>query len=235
MGAKPIAPAPTVAPSSSGAPASPAGTISYEQLQAMGAKPISSTAAPTVPAAPRVGSAGQALDPGKGDVLDQLGDVASKVFPGAALGRALTNSGAAIVDASHGDFAGAEAEGDKNANDYGKIVGDAAQAVTLPASLAIGGPTGTGARAVASRVAVNAGLGGAFTGANAAARGASPTETAVDTGIGAVGGGALSGAAEALSPILNPTKEALQSSAIVGSSRVDLQACKLEYSIVSPK
>lgn len=132
----------------------------------------------------------------------QLGQVASK-FPGAQIGSAIGNSvatlGTAASELAKGNpgIAGDTLKRgvqEQNAN-FGKTAGDAAQAVALPASLALGGGTGATAAARIGTAALKYGAVGALGGGGAAAAGGGDLGA---TATGALEGGALGAAGGAL-------------------------------------
>lgn len=140
------------------------------------------------------------------DLIAKGADFAEKYLPGAQIGKALSNSLGGIVDSiKEGSFTPLLQAGDKNNANFGRIVGDTAQAVLAPASVAFGGPTGTGVGAALGRVGTNAALGAGIGASGALAEGKDAGEIATSAAIGGTFAGAASGAGE----ILNATIQKL--------------------------
>ena len=148
-------------------------------------------------------------------------DISQKItstFPGAELGRGVGTSlyglGQATNRAFRGDFAGAseaiQSAGQENSERMGRIFGDAARSIALPASFALGG--GTGPTAISRILSAGAkyGTAGAVSGAGSSlARGESGAQ-AIQSGVsgfgfGAAGGSLFQGLGELVTPILSKT------------------------------
>ena len=122
-------------------------------------------------------------------MLEHITNFANAIFPGKEIGNALGENLYGLWQLVHGNYQGFKDAADEVGNTFGPTVGDTAAAVATPASMLIGGPAGTGVKAVAGRIAANAAISAGLGGASAAESGAKIGE-GVETGaaIGATGG-----------------------------------------------
>lgn len=132
----------------------------------------------------------------------QASDAITTFFPGKQIGNAIGNTlGTGFVAAQEAlkgntDIAGnlLKGAGDENAANMGKIAGDAAQAVALPASLALGAGTGaTWWGRILNAAGKYGAVGALGAGGHAAAGGAGAGDTAVAAGTGALTSGLTAG------------------------------------------
>jgi hypothetical protein len=187
---------------------------------------------PPVPAAPslsqQIPGNGQTLSQKLAAIPSQTADAVTHIFPGAQIGNAISNDLAGPVgavtpllqgnpklalDTVKVGLANAAKENGANA---GKIVGDAVQAVTLPASFALGAGdiapslASKGVGPALARVAVNGVEGAGLTGGATAAAGGNAQSTTESSALGFAGGAGLSAGAEgigALKGVINGSTE----------------------------
>jgi hypothetical protein len=134
--------------------------------------------------------------PSDAGMLDHISNFVSSIFPGKEIGNALGENLYGMWRLVHGDYQGFSQAADEVGNRMKPIVGDTANALITPASMLVGGPAAQGAKAAATRVATNIGVGAALGGANAASTGGSIKQ-------GAEGGAAIGGIGSAGGEILN--------------------------------
>lgn len=164
------------------------------------------------PAAPTVGSAGQALPasaPISADAnLKSLSDAVSSIFPGQKIGQAIgTLSGYGIatlkdfVNNLQGHPTTYAKNFDISAPSPVQTIGDAAQAALTVAAPEIGGGGAAGIGGAATRVAANTALGAGLGATGSIANNDNPSDVLKNTAIGAGTGGLISGASEAVGTI----------------------------------
>ncbi len=129
-------------------------------------------------------------------MLDHISNFVSSIFPGKEIGNALGENLYGMWRLVHGDYQGFSQAADEVGNNIKPIIGDTANAVITPASMLAGGAEAKGAKAVATRIVTNAGVGAALGGANAASTGGSIKQ-------GAEGGAAIGGVGSTGGEILN--------------------------------
>lgn len=159
-----------------------------------GATPVQASA-PSTPAKPQSFSDG---------LWSSLAGGLNTVFGGGKIGKGLGNDiSGAIESVKQGSFKPLLDAGAENNRLAPEIFGDAAKSALTAVSPLIGGPAGSSAGAIAGRIGTSAAVGAGLGGASALADGkTAPSDVLSSAGGGALVGGAMSGAGEALNAVV---------------------------------